>query len=589
MNSISLFALLQGATGILDAGKYHIGAGVDGGVLTDRDDSSVVADSAMAALERDIERIGGGDKEEADKDQEQRNYYANYFANVAQTSSANYYKRCPMPHNKDMSGYTYNAVVAQTTPECSNTTWQRWGPSAMKQPVRNPLQQPVQATVDLPGTVFSTQLATNHVSLASPIWAKMNDLGIQTPNDLDLNHGPYKSIQYEDQVRFHGPHTFLDSVHEFFQEYSKQYTLIHGKVVGNGPWPFLGFNRRGRKYNPSPAPWSGTFDYEIDQLIEVERILVPKQGWVQPVFTHADKYDDLQKYPMLQDNHHLAGSFNYVCLKGTKYKETDGTLRFKPDCRDYRGVYQAGRTYMVVSSKNFYMRAGHRVLMMVARGKEGEVKPTDGMSALVGSGVINTTGVANRWWYSYPSKSKLEQVIYDQYKAHDMARRDGETAADTTASDKLQACLLGGADGEQCAAEVDGKSRNDAVTSMAPKNLLRQLNGQPVSISRTAATINSADYTSAVGIIRPVPRRSQEIRGIVTLPRRYCRDAYGKWASSGTGFAERSLWPSYFGMVHENGFPGKHGNLFFHTPKECHTRGASMWALSIFKNTATLV
>lgn len=584
MKSISLFTLFhQSATAdiALSSGEGHAGESV----MTGRPDE--LQDTLMASLDT------ARDKDEEEQDQRQRNYYANYFVNLARTSSAQlYYKRCPR-HNLNMSGYGYNVVPTLTTPTCSHTTWQKWGPSARK--VFNPLRQPVHATVDLPGTVFGA-LAVNQgvMELDHPIWAKMNDLGISPAN---LEGTGYKSIQHEDQVRLHGPRSFLDSVHEFFGDDNKPYTVIHGKVVGSWPRPFLGFGRRGRKFNPSPAPMWGTYDYEVDQLIEVDRIYVPKRGWVQPVFTHADSYDDTQNYPMLQDNHHLGGSFNYVCIKGKHYTEkvedangqTTEVARFKPDCRDRRYVYHAGRTYMVVTSRNFYFPANNNVLMQVARGMKGETKPTDGMSALIGSSVINTTGVANGRWRYYPTKqgsslkgsSLMEQVIHEQYKAHDKALRDGEDP-DLAASDKLVACLFeSGQTEEGCAMEVMGKSHHDAVTSMQPTDLkiLRQLNEE--TVTTTAATISSvSDLTANLTIL---PRRSQEIRGILTLPRRWCRRTDGRWAGV------RSLYPRYYGSVNENLFGGKYGAIFFDQPKQCHTRGPSLWALTVFKNAATLV
>merc|ERR1711988_839665 len=98
---------------------------------------------------------------------------------------------------------------------------------------------------------------------------------------------------------------------------------------------------------------------------------------------------------------------------------------------------------------------------------------------------------------------------------------------------------------EKCAEEVLGATEVNAFMSAQPMNLLRRLNdGQPVTttISTTSATLSTPSYS----IYRPIRRISYDLRGIITLPRKLCRDYNGRYRGL------RGIVPAGYDRVNEN-------------------------------------
>jgi len=439
--------------------------------------------------------------------------------------------------NRKQVSYYYRRVGVETIPHCSHTTWQKPDPDQAKN--EDPLNSPTHLTVDMPGSVYQN---TN-------------------PSQWD-----YSIMQYEDQLRIHGPKSFLEGVSRRFAGYNGADTYILGRVVG-----LLGYGKRGRKSEPSPNPMNSTFETEMDFLVEVTMMAIPvtyptgAQGiqWAEPVYSNEGPNSDTQQYPQLQpgiNGHRLRGSYNYWCSGNQLGGNCMGAMR------------HVGRTYMVVSNKNHWLQTGGVYLFPVTRDDNKNFEPREGMSAVLHNNTVATTGVG-MGQPKGPINGKDLQDLATSIKNQNSGRTPGDVSLDA----------------EKEAATVVGRFEDfGSMARVAAQRRLQSANAVPIEKLSIAsgATIGNSVNVTIPGTLNPYPNRvkvSFDLRAFITLPRRWCRDINGRWSwSSG----EKRLIATRYWGVQENLMWGRYGRIEYQQLCKTYRKNA---AITVLKHAATLV
>jgi hypothetical protein len=368
--------------------------------------------------------------------------------------------------------------------------------------------------------------------------------------DLPGNNQVEKIHRHEDQLRFHGPRSFLEGVYRQNGGQTGQngnigpYYYIISRFVG-----IVAAGRRGRKTNPTTEsgmpPMTGTFDFEVDYLMEVE-LVIANNKISRPVYLNPNEQPvDIQTYPHLDNEGQvpMTGSYNYrFCTVSA-------------NCP--LGYQYVGRTYMVVSQSTMpYLHRppynGQYVLHLVKFDKQTrKTIPTEGMSGLFLGSTIATEGIQ-----LMPRAYSLNKEIYS--KLIELMANQKSSGEDPSNAREVEAEI-----------EKSGFKKEDLEEDEEEDD------NNPDGSGRTTSTDTTA--TADLQIRKLVPQ--SDLRGFVTIPRKNC---------AGTSVGVRELRAKYYHRLNENLAWGYIGALLYQQ-SQCPGAERASFAFTLVKHATTLV